>query len=59
MQELSFRKDMMRAILRPDEERERNVVPVKEALSIPQRGEISQNPKTPVPLRSLAISTIS
>lgn len=34
LQELSFRKDMMRAILRPDEERERNVVPVKEALLV-------------------------
>lgn len=34
LQELSFRKDLMRSILRPDEEKERNVVPVKEALLV-------------------------
>lgn len=34
LRELSFRKDTMRSILRPDEEKERNVVPVKEALLV-------------------------
>ncbi len=34
LRELSFRKDMLHTILHPDEDKERNVVPVKEALLV-------------------------
>lgn len=34
LRELSFRKDRLHSILHPDEEKERNVVPVKEALLV-------------------------
>lgn len=34
LEELSFRKDRLHSILHPDEEKERNVVPVKEALLV-------------------------